>query len=96
MFKNELSALHGAFEKVPFCGSDPLFVCVCMVGRKPLSHLHRGLLCTLEQTITAMFSPQIYDTVTAVKWIRDLVLSSQMKWRGPRFLLITSCLLFQL
>lgn len=30
---------------------DPLFVFGCMVGRKPLSHFHRGLLCTLEQTI---------------------------------------------
>lgn len=69
------SALRATFEKVPFCGSDPLFVCVCMVGRKPLSHLHRGLLCTFEQTITAVFSPQIYDTVRAVKWICDLVLN---------------------
>ena len=41
-----------------------------MLGRKPLSHLHRGLLCTLEQTITTVFSPPICDTFIAVKWIR--------------------------
>lgn len=60
-----VSALHDAFEKEGpffFKALILLFVCGHMLGRKPLSRLHRGLLCTLEQTITTMFSPQIYGT----------------------------------
>lgn len=33
-------------SKGTFLMDDPLFVCGGVVGRKPLSHFHRGLLCT--------------------------------------------------
>lgn len=46
-------------SKGTFLMDDPLLVCGSMVGRKPLSHFHRGLLCTLQHTIISVFSPQI-------------------------------------
>lgn len=57
--KKKTSTQPRCCSKGTFLMDDPLFVCGSMVGRKPLSQFHRGLLCTLQHTIISVFSLQI-------------------------------------